>query len=117
MSAPLARTASGASPFTVAWRADRHEGRRRHRPVRRRDFAAAGGAVGGEQAKRKSCVGHAAKAYGSVGSREKLLSVPSAKYDLQRLCNHFRLVVRFRSSPQLAARLDANFGIKGLATL
>jgi hypothetical protein len=51
------------------------------------------------------------EAYGSVWSREKLLYVPSAKYDLQRLCNHFRLVVRFR--PELAARLDANFGIKG----
>jgi hypothetical protein len=27
--------------------ADRHERRRRHRPVRRRHFAAAGGAIGG----------------------------------------------------------------------
>ena len=113
---PLARTASDGSSFTVACVPTGMNAGVATSPC--------GVAISPRRAapsvarRRNGTASGIGKAYGSVGSREKLLSVPSAKYDLQRLCNHFRLVVRFRSSPQLAARLDANFGMKGpLATL
>ena len=54
------RTASGIRPFTVALRADRHEGRRLHAAMRRDDLAAARGAVGlrsGGRQKRLQLIG------------------------------------------------------------
>ena len=46
----------GRKTFHRRLRADRHEGGRRDQPVRGRDLAAAGGAVGRQQAEGKECV-------------------------------------------------------------